>query len=129
MNTTYRLELPWDRPPLTANQRLHRQVEARTVKTVREAAGWLTRQARIPVCGHCTVTLEWAPKSRGRRDELNLFPTLKACGDGVVDAGVVKDDTPEWMDTPTPVILSPTGTVGRMWLVITVEQAAEVIAP
>lgn len=126
MTATYRLVLPWDRPPLTANQRLHRQVEARTAKTVRDAAGWLARQARIPVAEHCTVELQWAPKHKGRRDPLNLYPTLKACGDGIVDSGVVKDDTAEWMDTPTPVILPPTKTVGRMWLVVTVEQAGEV---
>ncbi|MGH3825959.1 MAG: hypothetical protein ACRDQX_02100 [Pseudonocardiaceae bacterium] len=126
MSATYRLELPWDRPPLTANHRLHRQEEAKRVKMVRETVGWLAKAARIPAGDHCTIGLEWAPVTKGRRDAINLFPTLKACGDGIVDAGVIRDDTPDLVDTPTPVILSPSGTVGRMWLVITVEQAVEV---
>jgi hypothetical protein len=37
------------------------------------------------------VTIHWPPLNR-RRDRLNLAPTIKACVDGFVDAGVLPDD-------------------------------------
>lgn len=44
--------------------------------------------------------------------------TLKVCCDGVVDAGVVRDDTPDLMVKPMPVIL-PATSGGSLRLVIT----------
>ncbi|WP_162786781.1 hypothetical protein [Janibacter anophelis] len=39
----------------------------------------------------------YEPPDRRRRDEDNLFATLKPLADGLVDAGVVADDTPDLM--------------------------------
>jgi crossover junction endodeoxyribonuclease RusA len=111
--TTHRMTLPWTRPPLTANQRLHWAQRHRATTEVRQTVGWLARATAIPAGAHATVTLTWAPGDRRRRDADNLVPTLKAACDGLVDAGVVPDDTPQWMTKLMPVIT--TGPAG-MWL-------------
>jgi crossover junction endodeoxyribonuclease RusA len=112
---TYRLSLPWRRPPLSENQRLNWQAKARITKEVRRTVGWLATAASIPAAYHCEVILYWAPGDRRKRDVENPTPTLKACCDGLVDAGVVEDDTPAWMTKRMPVILPPPEPSG-MWL-------------
>lgn len=112
---TYRLALPWDRPPLTANQRPHWTTRHRLTADIRTTVAWLARAARIPAADHCTVTLVWAPGDHRRRDEDNLVATLKPCADGLVDAGIVPDDTPALMTKRMPQILPPPEPVG-MWL-------------
>lgn len=39
----------------------------------------------------------------------NLVPTLKAAADGLVDAGVVRDDTPDLMTKVMPILHEPDG--------------------
>lgn len=41
----------------------------------------------------------WKPR-RGRFDPNNLNPTTKACTDGFVDAGVLVDDSWDWVEGP-----------------------------
>ena len=118
--TTYRLDLPYTRPPLTENQRLTWAPKARITKQVRATTAWLARAAHIPTVDYCTVTLYWAPSKRRIRDTENPTPTLKACADGIVDAGVVKDDDPQYMGKELPVILEPR-TPPAMWLEIITE--------
>ena len=51
------------------------------------------------------------------------MPTLKALCDGIVDAGIVKDDAPTFMVKDMPVLHEPASTSGlkaRLWLVVTV---------
>lgn len=91
------INLPWDKPPLTLNQRMHWAPKGRWTKTIRTTAWALARSAKIPPLERCSVTLIWYPPDRRRRDEDNLFGTLKPLADGLVDAGVVPDDTPRWM--------------------------------
>lgn len=112
---SYRLDLPWSTPPLTANLRLSWPVRARLTRDVRTTVGWLAKAARIPPAAHCTVTLVWAPGDCRRRDADNLVATLKPCADGLVDAGIVPDDTPALMTKRMPQILPPPHPVG-MWL-------------
>lgn len=112
--STYRLPLPWVRPPLSANQRLHWGTCARLARDIRTTTAWLARAAQIPAAAHLGVTLVWAPGDRRRRDVDNLVPTLKPCCDGLVDAGVVADDTPRWMTKHMPLILDGPGR--GLWL-------------
>ncbi|MGW1679371.1 hypothetical protein [Saccharopolyspora sp. NPDC002376] len=103
-STTYRLALPYERPPLTANQRMHHHARARITKQVRGDAAKLARAEQVPALGRCTVRLVWTVTNRRRRDADNVVPTLKACADGLVDAGVVTDDVPELMTKHMPEI-------------------------
>jgi crossover junction endodeoxyribonuclease RusA len=118
-NNTYRIPLPWDRPPLTENQRLHRMAVAKLTKQIRRDVGWLVKAARVPPSDHCKVVLHWAPGDHIERDAENPTPTYKAACDGIVDAGVVPKDTPQYMVKEMPVIVPPPEPNG-MWLEITV---------
>lgn len=117
----YSIALPWDKPPLTANQKIkHWGERARLVKMIRESAFILTRASRIPRHKEILVTLHYQPRDRRNRDAHNLYPTVKALVDGIVDAGVVPDDNTDYLSTNEPVIHPPIkGQSPRMWMTIT----------
>jgi Holliday junction resolvase RusA-like endonuclease len=92
----------WTRPPLTSNQRLHWAAKAKITAKVRAEAAEVFAQDRP--AERVEVTLTWFVKDKRRRDADNLVPTLKALCDGLVDAGIVPDDTPEYMVKHMPVI-------------------------
>lgn len=116
----YELKLPWTSPPLTMNQRLHYRVKAKLTKEIRDAAFLLAKHHKVPKhCGRIRVTLVYHPTDRRRRDAINLAPTLKAIEDGLVDAQVVPDDTPTYIDPVMPIIADPVKG-GRLLAVIDV---------
>jgi hypothetical protein len=82
------VRLPWDKPPASANDRDHWRVKARKVADIRDVA--------------CYAVLNATP------DNL-VVPLFKALVDGIVDAGIVPDDTPEYVLRTMPVILPPDG--------------------
>ena len=101
----YRLRMPWPRPPLAANDRRHYLARADLVAQVRSDAAWVVKGARVPACTRVTVGLVYVPAIRRKRDGgENYADTLKAIIDGVVDAGVVPDDTPEYVTRLMPVV-------------------------
>lgn len=118
MTDLWKLPIPlvFDKPALTANQRLHWAEKSRRTAMVREHVAWRARQARLMTQEHVVVQLHFVPPDRRRRDPSNLVPTQKPAVDGLVDAGVVKDDTPEWVTELMPVIHPPSYAVPRMWL-------------
>jgi crossover junction endodeoxyribonuclease RusA len=116
------LPLPFDRPPLNANQRLHWRRKADITRTLRDAAHIAVKQLKLAPCEHISVTLHFAPGDRRRRDADNLVPTLKALCDGLVDAGLVADDTPHYMAKAMPVIDPPPAAGPRCWLTIEVTE-------
>jgi crossover junction endodeoxyribonuclease RusA len=118
VSRTWTLTLPWTKPPLTLNGRQHHMAKARTTKTVRATAALLARKYRIPPLARCEVLLTYYPRDKRRRDEDNLVATLKACCDGIVDAQVVRDDTPDLMTKPMPRI-GPVVRPSRLTLTIT----------
>lgn len=118
--TVYRLDLPWETPPLSLNDRRHWAAQAQLVSTVREIAGWRAKGANIGRHDRVRVTLNYQPLDRRRRDEDNLVATLKPLCDGLVDVGVVPDDTPDHMVKDMPVIHEPDGIRRNLWLDIEV---------
>jgi crossover junction endodeoxyribonuclease RusA len=123
--TTYRIPLPWGKPPLTANQRLYWAQRCRLTYEIRRTVAWLAKGAQIPTVEHLTVQLIWAPGDRRKRDEDNLWPTLKACCDALARGrpdltglDLVPDDTSKYMTKLSPRILPPPEPAG-MWLEIT----------
>lgn len=103
MSRTLELTIPAPCDWINANQRLHWAEKARRTKAWRTAAhyiaGAVPRRQRIfttPVHIVCTVH-----KTRnGRFDVSNLAPTSKALVDGLVDAGVIPDDSNQWVTGP-----------------------------
>lgn len=92
---TYEIVLPYDKPPLSLNQRLHWAVKAKLVKEVRATTARLAEQLQIPPLEAVEITLIYTPKTARKRDTDNLFATLKPAVDGLVDAGVLADDNTE----------------------------------
>ena len=100
---TFDLDLGYTRPPLSANDRMHWARKAKITAAVRLSVGLLAR--RIPYLGWCEVTFTWTVTDARRRDADNLVPFLKAACDGLVDAGIVNDDTPDLMVKHMPIIV------------------------
>ena len=98
------LTFPWPRPLLSANDRHHWRKKAELTKTIRDVTFFLAKSASIPEAEHVTVRLVWVVKDNRRRDTDNTYPTFKAMCDGLVDAGIVPDDTPQYMTKLAPVI-------------------------
>lgn len=97
--------LPYVKPPLSANQRLHHMARHQTNAQVLSDVGWLVKAARIPHLERCRVQLHYRPTTNRRRDTDNLYPLLKVVCDGLHRAGVTDDDTPEFMEKPEPILL------------------------
>ncbi|MGA5764507.1 hypothetical protein [Nonomuraea bangladeshensis] len=86
------LTLPAGLELLNTNQRPHWRVRAERTKKLREAAAWEARKAAVPRLGRAHILGEFRPPNRRRRDVANLYPSFKACVDGLVDALVLPDD-------------------------------------
>lgn len=86
---------------LNANDRDgHWARRRRITDTLRQAAGWAARWQHIPALGRAHVLGVYEPPDRRRRDPANLYPSFKACIDGLVDAGVLPDDDAAHLDGP-----------------------------
>ncbi len=111
------IRLPWTKPPLSLNDRTHWAAKARTTREVRLQAAWAC--AGLPPADHITVELVYIPRAAGRRDSDNLVATLKPLCDGIVDAGIVPDDTPVHMTKVMPRIADPRPRDPRLELHVT----------
>ena len=98
---------PWPKPPLNLNQRLHHFDRSKLTKQVRG----LGKRDGLDFClNHgiqslISVQMVWIVPDRRRRDEENIVATLKPYCDGLVDAGLVPDDTPQFMVKHMPRIV------------------------
>ena len=117
----WQIELPFSRP-LSLNQRMHHMVKAKKTAEIRKAARELIALAEVPVMTRVRTWIAYSPRDAGRRDPINLIPTLKACEDAMVDCGIVPDDTPQYVDTQMPKIL-PKNPDRRGWLWLMIEEA------
>ncbi len=116
MSEPHVIVLPYTKQPLTLNQRLQHMHKARITRVLRDNVTILASQ--LPRMGRVEVTLHYAPPDKRRRDQDNLVPTSKACVDGIVRAGIVKDDSPEYIDHKMPVIDDPNAGRGRLYLLV-----------
>lgn len=101
---TWFIRTRWTKPPISDNSRLHWTATHRIKQDVRREVARLVAVAGIPPLGRCEVNVEYTPRDNRRRDTDNLGTFRKVVADAVVDAGVVPDDTPEFMSKPEPVI-------------------------
>ena len=77
---------------INSNDRRHRMAEAKLTKAWRQAAYVACRNIG-PLNWPVQITVEvWKPRAN-RYDPGNLYPTAKACLDGIVDAGLLPDDS------------------------------------
>lgn len=96
MTETFILEIPkgeW----LTQNQRLHWAQAASRKKAVRYRSRVEARRQGIqPRTGKTIATILVGYPTARRADPENAAPTIKAAIDGLVDAGVLVDDSAEF---------------------------------
>jgi len=78
---------------INSNQRLHRMAVAKLTRLWRQAGhdaaaryGWEPYAGKVHIVAHI-----YKPRG-GRYDPNNLWPTVKACVDGIVDSGLLVDD-------------------------------------
>lgn len=77
---------------LNLNHRDHYRTKAKKTKAWRAYAEQAARAAGVPALHRATITGRIYKPHNRRYDPHNLFPTLKAIIDGIVDAGVLEDD-------------------------------------
>jgi len=88
-------------PPkaLSPNARVHYMARAKSAKLYREAGAWeavsAMRRAKIrpPKAKKATVRYTAVHKVRRRRDHDNLIASMKPALDGLVDSGLLEDDS------------------------------------
>jgi len=92
--------IPAPAPWLSANQRrdLRRQTPDR--RAWRDAGKVYATLANLPKLQHVHLVAVLRFGSNRRRDPHNYYPTLKALVDGLVDYGLVPDDSHEYLVGP-----------------------------
>ena len=107
-------ERPWT---TNAERSSNRWERARKTKEWRKAFHLLASELVIPELEWCEITIEpWLSNRAGMQDTGACHPAAKAAIDGLVDSGILKDDTPDIVRSIT--YLSPK--VGRNGLLMTV---------
>ena len=120
------IDLIGNRPPLNANDRLHWRQKSGVTHVVRTTTAWRVKSLGLPAAAHLTVQLHFETgDNRKRRDPANLCATSKPAIDGLVDAGLVPDDSPEWVTELMPLIHKGAPMHGQrgLWLQVTVHRA------
>lgn len=102
---TWEIELPYKRPPLSLNDRMHWGPKSRISRELRMLARVKARH--IPDLESCHVELRWYVNDKRRRDEDNPIATLKPLCDGLVDAEVVADDSYDLMTKRVRIVPVP----------------------
>jgi hypothetical protein len=90
---TWTVTIPAPAKWLNANSRIDRRQLAPVVKLWREAAAVYARQARLPQLGKARIVAELRFTDKQHRDSHNYFLTVKPVIDGLIDYGLLGDDS------------------------------------
>lgn len=98
---TWEIELPAGLPMMNANHRPHPMVKARQTAQVRNAAKIAALTSGMPRLEQAWVIAYIHPKANyARWDPANFYPMVKAGLDGVVDSGLLADDSHQFVSGP-----------------------------
>lgn len=88
------LSLTFEQPEkwLNSNDRLHHMARARLTKYWRDLATVKGRQVSVPHLQRAHIVVTFHKPTKRIYDPANLYPTAKACVDGLVTAGLLPDD-------------------------------------
>lgn len=92
---------------LTQNDKMHWAARSRVTKQLRRLGYVIGREGRgvdVLCLQRARVEFEFAYPDRRRRDRHNLAPTVKALMDGLIDAGLLPDDSDRFLDGPHTII-------------------------
>jgi crossover junction endodeoxyribonuclease RusA len=101
------VEIRFDTPArlLSMNDRMHWRPKAVLTAAWVEASALAARSwraRRVWDQAPATVAITLPVRTSARRDPHNYFATVKPIIDGLVDAGLWPDDTPDWVTTTEP---------------------------
>lgn len=121
------IRIPLATNPLNLNRMrsMHWATKGKLTKQWRLFAGLSAK--RFPALSHVTVTLTWFVTDRRVRDDTNLWGLFKPLADGLVDAGVVPDDNPQYMTSACLVERAPEG-VKTAYMELRVQSVPEPVA-
>lgn len=95
------LTVPAVKPYLNLNQRQHWAAKAELTRHWRKTALMCAQVAKLPINLDRVHIVAHVIKPTNRQyDVHNLMPTLKACVDGLVDYGLIPDDTNNHLTGP-----------------------------
>lgn len=79
---------------LSSNDRYHPQVKAQITKHLRNLAKMSAKYQKTPFSedNPCELQIDVQPPTKARMDAPNVYPTVKALVDGLVDKRVLTDD-------------------------------------
>ncbi|WP_160051180.1 hypothetical protein [Nocardiopsis sp. FR26] len=98
---SWEIVLPAGLPMMNANHRPHPLQKARDTAKVRTAAQYAALSSGMPRLDRAWVIAYIHPKANyAKWDPGNFYPMVKAALDGVVDAGLLVDDSHEFVSGP-----------------------------
>lgn len=93
---------------ISSNQRLHWAVKMCRVRELRRAGWALAKEAKIPPLTRVAITVIVHPGKRTNRlDPDNYHDTFKPLADGIVDAGVLPDDSAQYLVKVSYIVGTP----------------------
>ncbi|WP_062077718.1 hypothetical protein [Demequina globuliformis] len=84
---------------LSSNQRLHWAPKAKRTAWIRELA-WSEGRCFRPYAKPVRIVAHVGYAANGKADPANAYPTVKAAIDGLVAAGLLVEDSHEWVIGP-----------------------------
>lgn len=90
---TVTIYLPLPPAALNPNARVHWRTKAKATKAYREAARWAAHAPHAAQWKVADIQAHFRFGQDRRRDRDNLLASLKAAFDGLVDAGLLADDS------------------------------------
>jgi len=113
----WRILLPYPRPPLSLNQRLHWAAKAKITKQIIDDVTVLAHASSVPKgLVRVGIVLHWSAKTNRRRDTDNPAPTLKAAIDALTRYGLTADDDSTHVTSGTTI--ESGAPVDALWLSI-----------
>lgn len=114
---------------LSLNDRNHWSVDKDVKAEWRMLAKVRAKAARVPKgLDRIEVELHAVPPTNHRRDADNLFPNVKPLVDGLRDAGIVADDTPDYVAGHRIVLHKADGRKRWRWVAVVREVTDELPA-
>jgi len=119
------LEIPKLADWLNANEKPHWAKQNKRAQAWRHGAHILARHAKLPKdLQRARVDVYVWKASRRRYDPHNLMPTMKPVIDGLVDYGLLPDDSHEYLEGPFP----HHGGYGKEKLVVVIQPLAPLLS-
>ena len=121
---TWSITIPAPCEWINANKREHWRTTADKVAEWRTAGCAAATQAKLPTIKRAHIDAVLHFRNSARRDAHNWYPTLKALVDGLVDHGLLADDSTRYLTGPDIRVgdvlpKAPYGPVGEVVLTIT----------